>query len=75
MTRLYPLVSLMEVAMGSKNFYCYSSRMRHFIQAFNIPFVTTGINKNTKTRYWVFVKSSKLDEVIRLYNLVKYHSI
>lgn len=55
-----------------KNFYCYSNKMRHFIQSFGIPFTSIGINKNTNTRYWVFVKSERMDKVIQLYNSVKH---
>lgn len=55
-----------------KNFYCYSNKMRHFIQAFGIPFTSIGINKNTNMRYWIFVKSVRLDKVIQLYNSVKH---
>lgn len=55
-----------------KNFYCYSNKMRHFIQAFGIPFTSIGTNKNTNMRYWIFVKSARLDKVIQLYNSVKH---
>ena len=46
--------------------------MRHFIQAFGIPFTSIGTNKNTNMRYWIFVKSARLDKVIQLYNSVKH---
>lgn len=58
--------------MENQNFYCYSNKMRHFIQAFGIPFATIGTNPNTKVRYWVFDKSERLDKVIKLYNFVKH---
>ena len=55
-----------------KNFYCYSNRMRHFIQSFGIPYISVGKNTNTNTIYWVFIKSERLDKVIQLYNCIKY---
>ena len=58
--------------MENKNFYCYSNKMRHFIQSFDIPFTNVGMNKNTNAKYWIFVKSSRLDKVIKLYNLTKH---
>lgn len=53
-------------------FYCYSKRMFHFIQAFNISYLNSGINHNTGVKYYVFEKSQKLDDIIKLYNKVKY---
>ena len=46
--------------------------MFHFIQAFNISYLNAGINHNTGVKYYVFEKSQKLDDVIKLYNKVKY---
>lgn len=53
-------------------FYCYSSRMAHFIRAFNIKYVDVGVNSNTNTKYYLFEKSERLDKIINLYNEVKY---
>ena len=55
-------------------FYCYSKRMYHFIKVFGVNYVSGGINKNTKRKYYVFSKSEKLDKIIALYNTIK-HSI
>lgn len=55
-------------------FYCYSNRMYYFIMAFGLKYLDRGINKNTNTKYYVFQKSDKLDQIIKLYNSVK-HSI
>ena len=54
------------------NFYCYSSRMAHFIRAFDVKYEKVGFNKNTQTKYYIFNKSKKLDEIIQLYNNVKF---
>lgn len=56
----------------SNYFYCYSMRMSHFIRAFDIKYVQIGINHKTKTKYYVFEKSERLDNIISLYNKVKY---
>jgi len=53
-------------------FYCYSSRMAHFIRAFDIKYIDIGVNKNSNTKYYIFDKSEKLDKVIELYNKVKH---
>lgn len=53
-------------------YYCYSDRLFHFIKSFSINYISVGINKNTKNRYYVFEKSERLDKIIELYNKVKY---
>lgn len=53
-------------------FYCYSKRMAHFIRAFDIRYVNVGVNEKSNTKYYVFIKSERLDKVIQLYNSVKY---
>ena len=56
----------------NKYFYCYSSRMAHFIRAFNIKYVDIGTNINSGTKYYLFEKSERLDKVIELYTQVKH---
>ena len=46
--------------------------MSHFIRAFNIKYIDVGFNAKSKTKYYVFEKSEKLDKVIELYNSVKH---
>lgn len=59
--------------MFSRNyFYCYSLRLYHFLFVFNEKCITSSINPNSKKRYWVFIKSDRLDKIIRLYNDVKH---
>ena len=55
-------------------FYCYSDRLFHFVKAFDINYISIGLNKNTNKKYYVFQKSERLDKIIYLYNKVK-HSI
>lgn len=53
-------------------FYCYSSKLSYFIRSFGIKYIEVGFNTKTKTRYYLFDKSKKLDKVISLYNEVKH---
>ena len=52
-------------------FYCYSKKLSFFIRAFGIRCENVGLNKNTNTKYYTFIKSDRLDEIIDLYNSVK----
>jgi hypothetical protein len=56
------------------NFYCYSLKLFHFLSAFGEKCYVSKINSVSKTRYWLFRKSDRLDRIIALYNEVK-HSI
>lgn len=58
----------------TNKFYCYSKRLFYFIKSFGIDYLSYGVNRNSKNKYYVFEKSQKLDKVINLYNKVK-HSI
>ena len=58
----------------SNYFYCYSKTLFHFIKAFGINYISIGVHNTTKTKYYIFPKSEKLDKIISLYNKVK-HSI
>ena len=53
---------------SSKYFYCYSARMRYWLKAFGINYITQGINPKTNTAYYMFEKSEKLDACITLWN-------
>lgn len=54
------------------NFYCYSLKLFHFLSAFSEKCYISKINKVSNTRYWVFRKSERLDNLIDLYNDVKH---
>ena len=56
----------------NENFYCYSLRLFHFLSAFGERCYISKINSSSKNRYWVFRKSERLDEIIKLYNEVKH---
>lgn len=53
-------------------FYCYSNRLSYFIRSFGVKYIEIGINPKTKTRYYLFDKSERLDKIISLYNDVKH---
>lgn len=54
------------------NFYCYSLHLFHFLSAFGEKCYISKINSASKNRYWVFRKSERLDEIIKLYNEIKH---
>ena len=54
------------------NFYCYSLKLFHFLSAFSEKCYISKINKVSNTRYWVFRKSERLDNLIDVYNNVKH---
>ena len=58
--------------MENNSYYCYSTRLYHFLVSMKFRYVSTGINKNTNKKYWVYNKSEKLDSAIELYNSVKH---
>jgi len=51
----------------SENFYCYSLRLFHFLSAFSEKCYISKVNTVSGNRYWVFRKSDRLDEIIKLY--------
>lgn len=58
--------------MGGNNYFCYSYKLFHFLCAFGEKCKMTRIHDRTGYRFWVFPKSERLDEIIRLYNKVKH---
>ena len=54
------------------NFYCYSLRLYHFLSAFGERCTASKINSVSGCRYWVFVKSKRVDQIIELYNKTKH---
>ncbi len=59
--------------MNKENvFYCYSLRLFHYISAFGERCYGSKINTQSKNRYWIFMKSDRLDRIIESYNRIKY---
>lgn len=61
--------------MGNGNsdcFFCYSLRLFHFLSAFGEKCATSKIHPVSGCRYWIFTKSTRLDELIKFWNEVKH---
>ena len=58
---------------NKENFYCYSLRLFHFISAFGETCYASKINAISGKRYWVFKKSTRLDDIIKSYNQLKHN--
>ena len=56
----------------SRYFYCYSCRLKNFIKAFGVDYATKAINPNSKTLYFMFEKSEKLNAILEFWNECKY---
>lgn len=55
----------------SKYFYCYSTKLKSFLKAFGIDYITKGINPNSKTMYFMFDRSDKLNAVLSFWGTCK----
>lgn len=58
--------------MANENFYCYSTRLYHFLSSVKFRYISIGINSNTNKKYWVYEKSKNLDSAISIYNIIKH---
>ena len=45
----------------NKFFYCYSERLKNALLANGFKYVCEGINKNTKSRFYLFVGTEELN--------------
>jgi len=52
-------------------FYCYSNRMKNFIKSMGIDYIKKEIHPKTNRVYFIFKKSSRLDQIIQLWNSIK----
>ena len=52
-------------------YYCYSKRLMFFLRAMRESYISVGINKRANTKFWTFKKSDRLDELIKLWSVVK----
>ncbi|KAI4445113.1 hypothetical protein C823_007620 [Eubacterium plexicaudatum ASF492] len=57
---------------NSKYFYCYSYKLMCFLKSYGFRYVFKGKNSNSKSTYYAFKKSVDLDNVIILWNTIKY---
>ena len=58
---------------NTENFYCYSLRLFHYLNAFDEKCSASRISKTSGNRYWVFKKSDRLDKIIQSYNATKHN--
>lgn len=53
-------------------FFCYSHKLAYFIKSQGINYINKGVNRNNHLSYFVFNKSNKLDDVIKMWNELKF---
>lgn len=58
--------------LGGDSFYCYSHRMALFIRSMGIYYEDIGEHPSTGSIYTRFRKTKKLNEVLKLWNQIKY---
>ena len=61
-----------ETDMDNVYYYCYSTRLYHFLSSLKFRYVSDGVNKSTNKKYWVYQKSPDLDSAIADYNSIKH---
>lgn len=57
--------------VNNKLFFCYSFKLAYFIKSQGIDYINKGKNKNNNLSYFVFEKSTRLDEIICEWNKFK----
>lgn len=57
---------------GGDYFYCYSRRCALFIRSMGIPYIEIGAHPITGSIYSKFNKSDKLNEILKLWDSIKY---
>lgn len=55
-----------------KYFYCYSYKLMHFLKSCGFRYISKGINTNSNSTYFVFEKSTELDNAIIIWNAIKF---
>lgn len=45
-------------------FFCYSPLLMHYLKACNISFIDEGINNNSKSVFYRFERTKKLDKAL-----------
>ncbi len=57
---------------NNKYFYCYSYKLMHFLKSYGLHYLHKGTNLNSKSKYYLFEKSSELDYAIDIWNAIKF---
>ena len=59
--------------MGNgKYFSCYSYKLMHFLKSYGFWYLSKGINRKSKSTYYLFEKSNDLDNAIVIWNTIKF---
>lgn len=53
---------------NNKYFYCYSAKLRRFLNENGIRWINKGINPKNECPFWVFVRDCRFNKVITEYN-------
>jgi hypothetical protein len=57
--------------MNKNIFYCYSVHLKDFLKSQGMNYIDKAINPNSKSLYFMFEKSKKLDLLIEKWNKTK----
>lgn len=57
--------------VNKQYFYCYSYRLMCFLKSYGFRYINKGFNYNTKSCYYLFLKSECLDDAINTWNAIK----
>lgn len=55
----------------SKYFYCYSNKLNGFLQIFNAPLISNGINPKNNLNYCVYERNEVLDFLLGQWDYIK----
>jgi len=57
--------------MDHKLFYCYSKRLKGFIESNGISFESKGIHPKSKRPYYLYIVTDNLDKVLKRWDEYK----
>ena len=57
--------------MDNKLFYCYSKRLKGFIESNGISFESKGIHPKSKRPYYLYIVTDNLDKVLKRWDEYK----
>ncbi|WP_137743259.1 hypothetical protein [Robertmurraya siralis] len=56
----------------NKLFYCYSKPLKEFLIENGERFITKSIHEKTRKKYWIFIGSEKLNDLLTAWRLRKH---
>jgi hypothetical protein len=54
--------------MENKLFYCYSKKLKGFIESNGISYLSKGLHSKTKRPYYLYMVTPELDVVLKRWN-------